>query len=190
MIFGSLRPGRVALLGLVVGVLQGLAAASQAQVACELPDIAKQLPEGCKRDFVSASGNQRPTTFWAMRSARNHWRDQVVTRFGERFAQWSEAACQRQECVPASLSGFTRCTLSGYPCVTKPELQAPLDLSSAEVQEMQRLLNRLVKTANLAIDGEFGPKTARALEDWQRTNGQTIDGAPTRENLEKLRQAA
>jgi hypothetical protein len=71
-----------------------------------------------------------------MRSARNHWRDQVITRFGERFARWDEAACQRQECVPASLSGFTRCTLSGYPCVTKPELQAPLDLSSAEIEEM------------------------------------------------------
>ena len=57
-------------------------------------------------------------------------------------------------------------------------------------EEMQKLLNRLVKNANLAVDGKFGPKTTRALEDWQRANGQAIDGAPTRENLEKLRQAA
>ncbi len=190
MNFASLGPGRIAVLGLVIAVLQGHATASRAQVACDLPNIAQQLPEGCKRDLVSASGNQRPTTFWAMRSARNHWRDQIVARFGERFARWSEAACQRQECVPASLSGFTRCTLSGYPCVTKPELQAPLDLNSSEVEEMQKLLNRLVQSTNLVIDGKFGPRTARALEDWQRANGQTIDGAPTRENLEKLRQAA
>jgi hypothetical protein len=189
MIFGLLRPGCIAV-GVIISILQGYATVSWAQGACDLPNIAKQLPEGCKRDLVSASGNQRPTTVWAMRSARDHWRDQVITRFGERFARWGEAACQRQECVPASMSGFTRCTLSGYPCVTKPELQAPLDLSSAEIAEMQKLLNRLVKNANLAVDGKFGPKTTRVLEDWQRANGQAIDGAPTRENLERLRQAA
>lgn len=190
MMFSSLRIGRVTVIILATAVLQVHATASVAQVACDLPNIAQQLPEGCKRDLVSASGNQRPTTGWAMHSARNHWRDQVVTRFGERFARWGEAACQRQECVPASLSGFTRCTLSGYPCVTKPDLQAPLNLSSREIEEMQKLLNRLVKNAKLAVDGKFGPKTARALEDWQRSNGQTIHGAPTRDNLEKLRQAA
>ena len=190
MILGLLRPGRIVVLGVVITILQGHATASRAQVACDLPDIAKQLPEGCKRDLVFAAGNQRPTTVWAMRSARNHWRDQVITRFGERFARWGEAACQRQECVPASLSGFTRCTLSGYPCLAQPDLQAPLDLSSVEIEEMQKLLNRLVKDANLVVDGKFGPKTTRALEDWQRANGQTIDGAPTRENLEKLRRAA
>ena len=190
MIGSIRRERRLLTICLGVAILQGHALAAEAQVACDLPDIAKQLPEGCKRELVAASGNQRPITIWARRSARNHWRDQVVTRFGERFARWGEAACPRQECVPASLSGFTRCTLKGYPCVVKPDLAVPLDLSTTEVKEMQRLLNRLVKSAKLAIDGEFGPKTARALEEWQRANDQTINGAPTRENLEKLRQDA
>ena len=88
------------------------------------------------------------------------------------------------------MSGFTRSTLSGYPWVTKPELQASFDLSFAEIEEMQKRLNRLVKNANLAVDGKLGSKKPRALEDWQRANGQTIDGGPTRQNLEKLRQAA
>jgi peptidoglycan hydrolase-like protein with peptidoglycan-binding domain len=88
------------------------------------------------------------------------------------------------------MSGFTRCTLSGYSCVTKPKLQALFDLNSAEIEEIQKLINRLVKNDNLAVDGKLGSETPRALEDWPRANGQTIDGGPTRQNLEKPRQAA
>lgn len=173
-------------------LLSGFNLAAHAQAACDDPNIVESLPDNCQKERISASGNQRPAAGWALRSARDHWKDQVLTKYGERYGRWGQAACAKQECVPASLGGFTRCTLTGFPCVTKPEPvpEPATDLIAKDIREMQRLLNQLVPKAKLRIDGKFGPKTADALERWQRKNDFAVDGLPNQVNLERLRKAA
>lgn len=174
----------IALTGLLVAV------EAHAQVSCDSPSVAERLPKlpnGCQKERISAAGHERPTMIWAQRSAADTWQDQVLTKYGERFARWGLAACARQECVPAAIPGFTRCTLTGFPCATRPQLEGVLELSKGEVEEMQRLLNRF--GYDVEVDGAFGGKTAYALERWQRSRKLVPDGLPTRENLEKLRKA-
>lgn len=147
--------------------ISGLLAAveAQAQVSCDSPSVVERLPKlpnGCQKERISAAGHERPTMFWAQRSAADTWQDQVLTKYGERFARWEFAACARQECVPAAIPGFTRCTLTGFPCATRPHLDDVLELSRAEVEEMQRLLVRF--GYDIETDGVFGGKTAYALE--------------------------
>jgi hypothetical protein len=190
----DVRRQTTTLLGLALlgpALLTSVASSAQAQVQCDDPNIVSSLPETCQTERISASGNQRPTIGWALGSARDHWQDQVLTKYGERYGRWSQAACAKQECVPASLGGFMRCTLTGFPCVTKPKLLPPPEfgLSRREIREMQRLLNQLVPKSRLRIDGRFGPKTAAALEHWQRKNDFAADGLPNQTNLQRLRQA-
>ncbi len=111
----------------------------------------------------------------------------MINKFGERFADPEKAACPKQECGPSTIAGFTRCTFSGYPCATKPDIGGLLDLTSDEIAEMQRLLTKHGFTVD--DDGRFGAKTHDALAKWQRKNGLTDDGLPTKENLERLRKA-
>lgn len=158
-----------------------------AQVSCEDPEVIKELPKNCQRERISASGNQRPTRLWALGSARDHWQDQALTKYGERYARWRRAACLKEECIPSSLGGFKRCTLSGFPCITKPVLQNVTELTMAELKEMQRRLNRAGILPRLKVDGKFGPKTSLAIERWQRRNGYPIDGMASRKNLKRLR---
>lgn len=158
-----------------------------AQAGCDDPKIIEKLPSNCQKERISAAGNQRPTTFWALSSARDHWQDQVLNKYGERYARWRRSACLREECVPASLGGFKRCTLTGYPCLTKPKAGEFVALSRDEIRRMQKYLNRFGARPRLVSDGRFGPKTASALEAWQRRAGFEVDGLPTRENFERLR---
>ena len=90
-----------------------------------------------------------------------------MTKFDERFGRWSQADCAKPDPVP----------------------EPATDLSAKDIREMQRLLNQLVAKAKLRIDGKFGPKTADALERWQRENDFTVDGLPSMVNLERLRKA-
>jgi hypothetical protein len=154
---------------------------SDQKIAEKLP----KLPNGCQKIRVTSSGNGRPSKWWAHQSAENAWKDQALTKFGERFAVWGNSACQKEECVPAALAGFTRCTISGFPCAPGQNLQIPL--TREEVEEMQHILRRL--GYRVEVDGSFGPGTASALERWQRDTRNTVDGLPTAENLEKLRKA-
>jgi hypothetical protein len=177
---------RNAVLTAVVGAAAAVfiaATAAQAQILCDNQGFAERLPpppQGCHRERISASGNERPSTFWARRSALDHWQDQILTKFGERFGRWENAACPREECVPAALPGFTRCTLTAYACSTRVFLEDYIgdayELNRADIREMQRLLNRY--GYSLEVDGRFGGRTAEALER----------GLPTRENLDRLRQ--
>ncbi len=143
------------------------------------------LPNGCQKERISASGNERPTTLWARRSVGDAWQDQVITKYGERFARWDYAACAREECVPATLPGFTRCTFSGFPCATRLHFEGGFEISREEVREMQRLLSRY--GFRTKVDGKFGEKTSNQLARWQRSKGLTDDGLPSKANLDRLR---
>jgi hypothetical protein len=76
-----------------------------------------ELPSGCKRDRITAAGEQ---TLGVIRSkhylARKAWQRQVIDKFGERFQQWEKAACPKTECGPGSIAGYQRCEYSAYPC--------------------------------------------------------------------------
>lgn len=153
-------------------------------VVDQLPSL-PSLPNGCHRERVTASGNQRPSFTWAQKSAQDHWQDQVITKFGERYSVWSKAACAKKECVPSAIAGFKRCTYSGFPCANKPQFDS--SLSSANIREIQRLLSSL--GFPLQVDGIFGPKTTTALQNWQRKKGLQPDGLPSTGNLQMLREA-
>lgn len=186
----------------VAGIIQALAPisiASSADVSCSSPDYVASLPappDGCHRVEITASGNERPTKIWARTSGLEHWRDQVINKYGERFAIWGKSACRKAECVPGAISGMTRCTYSAYPCSVKPPLIQASDtpdpdtetLSKDDILEMQRLLLKAGYT--LKVDGLFGPKTERALGKWQRIRKFDDDGLPTMRNLELLRKYA
>lgn len=175
-----------AVCSIIAGV--GCTGDAVAQVSCDSAAIVEKLPSlpnGCQKERISASGNERPTTVWARRSVGDAWQDQVINKYGERFARWDYAACAREECVPATLPGFTRCTFSGFPCATSIHFEGILEISREEVREMQRLLSR--RGFPTKVDGKFGEKTSKQLARWQRSEGLTDDGLPTRANLEKLR---
>ncbi len=162
---------------------------AQAQISCDDPKIVEKLPklpDGCQKERITASGSQRPSLGWANRSAENAWKDQSLTKFGERFITWSNSACAKQECVPGALAGFKRCTYSGFPCARKPVFEDVYELSSSEIQELQRLLSKY-GFYRASADGKFGERTSEALQRWQRSKRLTDDGLPTRDNLEKLR---
>lgn len=163
-----------------------------AQVPCDHHGVAyhlPRLPEGCQHERISAAGHERPTRIWALNSAGDSWQDQVLTKYGERFTRWEYAACAKTECVPAAVPGFTRCTLTGYPCASPPTFHpnppVTAELSYIEVQEMQRLLGAY--GFHVVVDGVFGGQTSNALRRWQRSRGVYPDGLPSRANLELLR---
>jgi hypothetical protein len=179
-------PVATILLASCVGLF--FATSARAGGPCDDPKIVERLPSlpnGCQKESISSSGNQRPTQMWASNSAEEHWRDQVLNKYGERFARWSNAACAKTECAPSSLAGFTRCTYSGYPCATKPYFDEAL--TRREIREMQRLLTR--NGYSTKVDGLFGEKTHQALQRWQRSRNLPDEGLPTREAFDALRQA-
>ena len=188
----------------VAGSIYGLGTAHVAvaqDADCANAGYAASLPkppDGCHPEVVTAAGNERPTQNWARTSGLEHWRDQVINKYGERFAVWRKAACRKRECVPGAITGMTRCTFSAYPCSVKPEpVSLPEQepdtdtddtLTKSEILEMQRLLRK--SGYQLKIDGIFGPKTERALSKWQRIRKFDDDGLPTLKNLELLRKYA
>jgi hypothetical protein len=175
--------------GVMFVSLASAVAPAQAQISCDDPKIVDKLPklpDGCQKERITASGNQRPSLAWANRSAENAWKDQVLTKYGERFITWGNAACAKQECVPGALAGFKRCTYSGFPCARKPVFEDVYELNTSEIMEMQRLLAKAGYYKSGA-DGKFGEKTSEALQKWQRAKKLNEDGLPTRANLEALR---
>ena len=176
-----------ALAGLAIS---GLGGTAHAQAICGSKDIVKHLPEGCKSELIKATGNQRPTRRWALRTAHDNWQDEVLAKYGEKYSRWKKAACLREDCFPSGIAGFKRCLVTGYPCDRKPTFDQVAPLSKTELKEMQRLLNKLGARPRLRVDGIFGVKSVIALEKWQKKSGHKVDGEASLNNLEILRKAA
>ena len=180
--------------------------AKSGEVAKYLPP----LPRGCQWRRLEASGD---LSFGIVRSAgtnaQKSWERQVITFFGERYADWAMAACKKVFCVEASVAHSRRCTYSAYPCAvdadpaaiealntmqipeplqpqTGPRLEpGDRDLSEAEIREMQELLSRA--GYRVGTDGIFGDGTQKALASWQRRKGVPDNGNATLTSLEELR---
>jgi Putative peptidoglycan binding domain len=184
-----------------------------AGTVCESGEAAKYLPplpRGCQWRRIEASGE---LSFGIVRSAgtnaRKSWERQVITFFGERYADWAMAACKKVFCVEASIAHSHRCTYSAYPCAVDADKAAiealntaqipePLqpqagpraaprdrDLSEVEIRELQELLRRA--GYRVGNDGMFGEQTQRALASWQRRNGLPDNANPNLTSLEDLR---
>lgn len=164
-------------------------APAPAQVSCsdaKIFDRLPKLPDGCQKERIEAAGNQRPSVGWAKSSAKDAWRDQVQRKFGERYTAWDNAVCAREDCGPAALAGFKRCTFNGIPCARTVVLEGVYELNTAEIQELQKLLNKYLKVKG-SVDGRFGEKTGRYLETWLKTKNIKAEPEPTRSNLDLLR---
>ena len=171
---------RVSLLTALAAVLLPLSAV-HAQDSCDVKKYAGP-PDGCHDELISAAGRLRPfeNAFPIARvSARKAWERQALTKFGERFKQWSTAACAKTECVPGSIAGMKRCTYSGYACSANKQLaedtsKSSEPLSESEMSELQELLRkagiRKVRVGNgrktVRVDGEYGPVTAAAMAEY------------------------
>lgn len=78
----------------------------------------------------------------------------------------------------------------GYPTVellSRLTGQAPTTLSRSEVEELQTILAALGYDVG-TVDGVYGPRTGAAVQAVQQQLGLPVDGVPTRELLERLRQ--
>lgn len=180
---------------------------------CASPE--PRLPEGCQRERITAAGEQ---TLGVVRGkhylARKSWQRQVIDKYGERFQRWDKAACQTVECGPGSISGYSRCTYSAFPCAPdvnsrdvddlrrvrsvgpspeyyerhEEERRAVRELGPDEIAEMQRILRR--EGYSVSVDGQFGEQTSEALISWQRRAGVRADGEATMRNLELLKHAS
>jgi hypothetical protein len=164
------------------------AAVSCSAAECEDLRIGK-LPDGCQRDRVEVPGSLRFLGDGPARaSAEENWRRLVIARFGERFAVWNRAACQRVECNPANLPYSHRCIYAGYPCSIDPP-EPPVNLSEADKKELQKLLaDRNYYDGK--IDGDFGAGSSRALKQWQEANNvKPADGVTRVGTLEAVRKS-
>lgn len=65
--------------------------------------------------------------------------------------------------------------------------QALLSNQTKGTVDLQLALNRVMR-AGLAVDGSYGPKTRRAVRDFQKIHGLVVDGEAGRETWEKLRE--
>jgi hypothetical protein len=182
----------------------------------EAAELLPPLPAGCHKERIAASGDQ---SFGVVRSAehlgRKAWQREVITKYGERFQQWENAACPKVECVAGGIAGTRRCTYSGYACSPEVDIKALADLKrsrgegapppeyyehareenrgrrelgSDEIAELQRLLRD--RGYSVSVDGQFGEQTSEALIKWQHRAGMHEDGEATFRNLEALRHAS
>lgn len=173
-----------------------LCAPLHAETRCSLPE--PPLPAGCKRERIQAAG--KIAWFRPHQIGKAAWEAQAKTRFGERFADFKQAACVREECVKAGEVGVgTRCTYSAFPCspeVTQAQLKA-LDrdvgnsLDEAETKELSELLNKAVAKKLLK---DFACKNCqpeqrrdKALKAWRKLQNLPDEDKPVISDLDTLR---
>ena len=72
----------------------------------------------CKQDQIASTGDARPFEGWAMRLAKKNWREEVRARFGEEWADYSNARVNLTKCFEASVGGvpLKRCRIEAVPC--------------------------------------------------------------------------
>lgn len=211
---------------LPIAVISIIPTLSQAQTLCdpagrEQEEALRQaLPEGkCKRERIEVSGNSSLGVIRSAESLANRdWRDTVVTKYGEQWAEVKFMACRRVLCVKGAFAGSRRCTISGFPCradlteqdmaqIRQLDVAAPVapaygpgqseDLRSAygyhrpaeESDLDQREIMHLQELLGVTPDGDFGPSSMQALRDFRRSAGLSMEGPPSHRDLEKLAHA-
>ncbi len=110
--------------------------AAHADRLCEAPPpaVAKflpPLPKGCHGKRIEASGALAYRKGADREKAIAAWKREVISQFGERFQDVTVAACYEERCGSGSVSGFSRCTISAFPCAS--------DMSEEDKEAVKRL---------------------------------------------------
>lgn len=132
-------------------------AVSLAQSMCDTNDLHQEaelqntLPASCQKERLQASGG---ISLGILRSpesiANKEWRQQAVTKYGERYAEVKFMACRKVFCVKGSIAGTKRCTISGFPCAA--------DMNETDKAQVQRI-------QSTAVLNELPRDRAEAAED-------------------------
>ncbi|MCB6992444.1 N-acetylmuramoyl-L-alanine amidase [bacterium 210820-DFI.6.37] len=69
-----------------------------------------------------------------------------------------------------------KATLTGSKTPEYPTITLQKGATGGQVKRLQRCLNKLIK-AGLAVDGDFGPATEKAVKAFQRKYGLVVDGS-------------
>ena len=154
--------------------------------------------ERCKGEMIKAAG--KATILGkgrARRLAIDNWQREVRQKYGEKFMDFSRARQARHDCESASIGAIgrlnQRCTVSAYPCAFASVADDEKDVGSGPdgaTWTVQRWLKRAGYLDRDDIDGEFGPKTRRALEKFQRDEGLRVTGEADERTRERLRRRA
>jgi hypothetical protein len=74
----------------------------------------------CKPDFIQATGSSRWGEGGALKSAKDFWRRDVVSRFGKEYAEYEMAQKQQPRCYHSDINvlghRFLQCTIAAAPC--------------------------------------------------------------------------
>jgi hypothetical protein len=72
----------------------------------------------CKGEEIASTGDARPLEGWAMRLAKKNWREEARARYGEEWADFSNARVSMTKCFEASVGGvpLKRCRIEATPC--------------------------------------------------------------------------
>ncbi len=117
--------------------LGSFSAPSSAAPLCDGPPpnvwpFLPELPKGCQRERIQASGELSFGVFRKASSiAEASWQREVLTKYGERFQDLKFAACKNVLCVKGAVSGTERCTISAYPCAS--------DMGEPQKAQVERL---------------------------------------------------
>ena len=103
----------------------------------EEQELINTLPGACQKERLQASGGVSLGIFRSAESIANkEWRQQAVTKYGERFAEIKFMACRKVFCVKSAIAGMKRCTISGFPCAA--------DMNASDKGQVQRVQSTAV----------------------------------------------
>ena len=131
--------------------------------------ILPELPKGCQRERIQASGELSFNVFRKAASiAEAAWQREVITKYGERFQDLKYAACKNVLCVKGAVSGTERCTISAFPCASdmgEPARAQVEHLAALDDQNLSREDCRRAERARGTERGRPGGEEGRAREE-------------------------
>ncbi len=177
----------------------GLAAAGVAALLVAAASPAAAQSPKCEAEVRAAGEASKSRSLVAYPSSLFAWRREAEAKYGKQFRAWRNAQDRRIDCKQDEKSRLWVCTRVAKPCegagilkdigiVDKaPPLTARLKIrdQGEQVKILQQLLND--HGYKLEPDGNFGSGTDKAVRDFQKREGITVDGivgTTTRERLQ------
>jgi len=155
-----------------------------------------QAPE-CKDKVRAAGEASKSRTLVAYPSSLFAWRREAEAKFGKDYRAWRNAKDRRIDCKQDEKSRLWVCTRTAVPCQGQGILSRigvddsqPLTarLKIRDQGEQVKILQELLKSQgfDLTVDGDFGSGTDKAVREFQRREGITVDGIVGTETRKRL----
>jgi len=169
-----------------------------AGVALALGGAAPAIAKECKAQAVTADGKLTLTRIAAYPHSLIAWRKAVKEEHGAPFQAWRRAKNREINCERVlNDAGKKRwqCTRTAIPCANKvagykePDYPYPgyvlrKGASGKDVETLQQLLDEA--GYDVAVDGDFGRKTRKAVRAFQKEEAIHRDGLVGPETWERL----